>query len=85
MQYLSGFKRYSTERVMKSLVGEFTQNEKWSVKGTFMGDCWYKDCCVSEHLDSLRCGKPEVEDGNEKMRMLIQSEEVQRVIGEVII
>ena len=85
MQYLSGFKRYSTERVMKSLVGEFTQNEKWSVKGQLMGECWYKDCCVSEHLDSLRCGKPEIEDGNEKMRMLIQSEEVQRVIGEVII
>lgn len=85
MQYLSGFKRYSTERVMKSLVGEFTQNEKWSVKGQLMGECWYKDCCVSEHPDSLRCGKPEVEDGNEKMRMLIQSEEVQRVIGEVII
>ena len=85
MQYLSGFKRYSTERVMKSLVGEFTQNEKWSVKGQLMGECWYKDCCVSEHPDSLRCGKPEVENGNEKMRMLIQSEEVQRVIGEVII
>ena len=85
MQYLSGFKRYSTERVMKSLVGEFTQNEKWSVKGQLMGECWYKDCCVSEHPDSLRCGKPEVMRGNEKMRELIQSEEVQRVIGEVII
>ena len=85
MQYLSGFKRYSTERVMKSLVGEFTQNEKWSVKGPLMGECWYKDCCVSEHPDSLRCGKPEVMRGNEKMRELIQSEEVQRVIGEVII
>ena len=85
MQYLSGFKRYSTERVMKSLVGEFTQNEKWSVKGPLMGECWYKDCCVSEYPDNLRCGKPEVEGGNEKMRMLIQSEEVQRVIGEVII
>lgn len=85
MQYLSGFKRYSTERVMKSLVGEFTQNEKWSVKGPLMGECWYKDCCVSEHPDSLRCGKPEVMRGNEKMKELIQSEEVQRVIGEVII
>lgn len=80
MQYLSGFKRYSTERVMKSLVGEFTQNEKWSVKGQLMGGCWYKDCCVSEHPDSLRCGKPEVMRGNEKMRELIQSEEVQRKI-----
>ena len=80
MQYLSGFKRYSTERVMKSLVGEFTQNEKWSVKGPLMGECWCKDCCVSVHPDSLRCGKPEIENGNEKMRMLIQSEEVHRIL-----
>ena len=80
MHYLSGFKRYSTERVMKSLVGEFTQNEKWSVKGPLMGECWYKDCCVSEHPDSLRCGKPEVDDGNEKMRMLMQSETVRKVL-----
>ena len=83
LQYIAGFKRYSTERVMKSLVGEFTQNEKWSVKGNLMGECWYKDCCVSEHPDNLRCGKPEIEDGNEKMRMLIQSEEVQKIIGEM--
>ena len=38
LQYIAGFKRYSTERVMKSLVGEFTQNEKWSVKGVHMGN-----------------------------------------------
>lgn len=81
MQYLSGFKKYSTERVMKSLVGEFTQNEKWSVKGQLMGECWYKDCCVSEHPDSLRCGKPEIEDGNEKMRLLIQSEEIKKILS----
>lgn len=85
LQYIAGFKRYSTERLMKSLVGEFTQNEMWSVKGALMGECWYKDCCVSEHLDNLRCGEPEVEDGNEKMRMLIQSEEVQKVIREDIV
>ena len=77
---IAGFKRYSTERVMKSLVGEFTQNEKWSVKGVHMGECWYKDCCVSEHPDNLRCGKPEVEDGSEKMRMLMQSEEAHKII-----
>ena len=80
-QYIAGLKRYSTERVMKSLTGEFTQNEKWSVKGSLLGECWYKDCCVSEHPDSLRCGKPEVKGGDEKMRMLIQSEAVQRVLG----
>ena len=83
LQYIAGFKRYSTERVMKSLVGEFTQNEKWSVKGTLMGECWYKDCCVSEHTDNLRCGKPEVECGDEKMRMLIRSEEVQRIMRDI--
>lgn len=38
LQYLAGFKRYSTERVMKSLVGELTENEKWSVKGLLMGE-----------------------------------------------
>ena len=81
LQYIAGFKRYSTERVMKSLTGEFTQNEKWSVKGSLLGECWYKDCCVSEHPDSLRCGKPEVKGGDEKMRMLIQSEGVQSVLG----
>lgn len=80
LQYLSGFKRYSTERVMKALVGEFTQNEEWSINGPFMGECWYKDCCVSKYPESLRCGKPEEEDGNEKMRMLIQSEKVQKVL-----
>ena len=80
LQYIASFKRYSTERVMKSLVGEFTQNEKWSVNGALMGECWYKDCCVSEHPDNLRCGKPEVEDGNGKMRMLIQSEKVHRIL-----
>ena len=85
LQYLAGFKRYSTERVMKSLVGEFTQNEKWSVKGELMGECWYKDCSVSEHPDNLRCGKPEIEDGNKKMRMLIQSEEVHKILSTIVV
>ncbi|MGN9057567.1 hypothetical protein ACTNA4_14200 [Bariatricus sp. HCP28S3_A7] len=83
LQYLAGFKRYSTERVMKSLIGELTENEKWSVKGSLMGECWYKDCCISEHSDNLRCGEPEVEDGSEKMRMLIQSESVQKVLNQI--
>ena len=83
LQYLAGFKRYSTERVMKSLVGELTENEKWSVKGSLMGECWYKDCCISEHSDNLRCGLPEVEDGSEKMRMLIQSESVQKILNQI--
>ena len=35
---------------------------------------------MSELADSLRCGKPEIEYGDEKMKMLIQSECVQEVI-----
>lgn len=80
LRYLSSFKRYSTERVMKSLVGEFTQNEKWSVKGLLMGECWYKNCCVSEHQNSLQCGKPEIKDGSEKMRVLMQSKEIEKIL-----
>lgn len=34
----------------------------WQVK--MRSICWYKDCCVSERPDNLRCGKPEVEDGD---------------------
>ena len=83
LQYIAGFKRYSTERVMKALVAELTENEKWSVKGSLMGDCWYKDCCVFGHPDSLKCGKPEVEGGSEKIRMLIQSETVRKVLQKV--
>lgn len=85
LQYLAGFKRYSTERVMKSLAGEFTQNEKWSVKGALMGECWYKDCCVSDYPDDPRCGKPEVENGSEKMRMLIQSEVMCKIISTIMV
>ena len=83
LQYLAGFKRYSTERVMKSLVSELTENEKWSIKGSLMGECWYKDCCISEHPDNLRCGNPKVEGGSEKMRILIQSESVQKVLNPI--
>ena len=94
LQYIAGFKRYSTERVMKSLVGEFTQNEKWQeiiIRAMKSDFSWNYSAdqyagmysCVSEHPDSLRCGRPEVENGDEKIRMLIQSAEVQRVIGKV--
>lgn len=55
-------------------------DRRYGRRFALLGDCWYKDCCVSEHQDSLRCGKPEVEDGSEKMRILIQSEEVKKVL-----
>lgn len=83
LKYLSGFRKYSTERVMKSLVSELTENAKWSVKGALMGECWYKDCCSSAHPDKLKCGKPEIKCGNEKMLMLGHSGAVQHVIAPI--
>lgn len=80
IQYIKSFQRFSTERLLKALVGELTQNEKWSVKGTEMGECWYKDCCVTDHQERLHCGKPSLGAGDEKMRCLIASEAVQRVL-----
>ena len=65
---------------MKSLVGELTENEKWSVKGVLMGECWHKDYCVSEHQNNLRCGRPEIREGNEKIKLLLQSEAVHKVL-----
>lgn len=44
---------------MKSLVGELTENEKWSIKGTLMGECWHRDCCLSDYKGHKRCGKSE--------------------------
>ena len=84
LKYLAGFKRISTERIMKALVSELTENEKWSVNGTLMGECWYKDCCVSVHQNSLRCGNPAIKMGAEKMLTLIKSTEVSRVLTDIV-
>ena len=83
LRYISGFKRFSTERVMKSLAGELTENEKWSIKGIYMGECWYKDCCSSEYPDNIKCGKPEVKEGEKKIKALIKSDAVQEVLREI--
>ena len=83
LQYLAGFKKFSTERVMKSLTGELTDNEDWTIKGKYMGTCWYNDCCISNYPEKPKCGKPEVVMGDEKMRTLIQSDEIQRVLKDI--
>ena len=78
-----GFKRISTERIMKALINELTENEMWSVNGDHMGECWDKDCCVSVHQGNLRCGNPDIKTGEEKMLTLIKSAEVLRVLTDI--
>ena len=48
-----------------------------------MGECWYKDCCVSDRYDKNKCGNPEIRDGNEKMKELFQSETINRIISTI--
>lgn len=55
----------------------------WSIKGSLMGECWYRDCCVSNHKDHLLCGKPDLKFGDDKMKTFILSEAVQYVLQNV--
>ena len=68
----------STERVLKSIVGELTDQKYWSVKGDRMGDCWYKDCCVIDNMD----GKCTISDmsGEDKIKTLLMDDETQRLV-----
>lgn len=51
-----GFKRYSTERVIKAITYELTESDEWSVKGRQMGKCWHQDCCVKQNNEKTSCG-----------------------------
>ncbi|MDD3794390.1 MAG: hypothetical protein PHE06_00215 [Lachnospiraceae bacterium] len=78
LQYLMGFRRYSTERVMKSLVNELTDQKKWSVKGTLMGKCWYQDCCVMNPNETCDVNNM---SGEQKVLTLLRDYETSRLLG----
>lgn len=81
-KYLMGFKRYSTERVIKSMAYMLTDGDEWGVRGNEFGRCWYKDCCVLERPDKKQCGIERM-NGNEKILELLSSREFQRLIDVV--
>lgn len=78
-EYLVGFKRYSTERVIKAITYELTENDKWNVKGKRMGDCWYRNCCVSMNMEKTKCGLQERMSGENKIMKLLKDKESQRI------
>lgn len=82
LEYLRGFKRYSTERVIKAVTYELTENDEWSVKGKLMGECWYRDCCVVGNVEKKRCNVGRNMSGNTKIRKLLGDRETQRIILE---
>lgn len=81
--YLMGFKKFSTERVIKSLVAELTENDMWSVKGRQMGGCWYEDCCILQNQARRRCGVGERKAGEDKIKKLLYDTETQRLIKDI--
>lgn len=83
LRYLMGFKHYSTEKVLKSLTYELTENDEWSVKGDRMGRCWYCDCCIREDVPKVFCSVPDEISGREKILMLLKDDETQRIVETV--
>jgi len=81
LNYLMGFKRYSTERVLKSIVSELTDQKQWSVKGERMGGCWYKDCCVLD-ADGGKCAVSDM-SGEIKIMTLLLDDETQRILKKI--
>lgn len=53
--YLMRFKRYSTEKIIKSMTYMLTDGDEWSVKGSLMGNCWHQDCCILQRKDKKQC------------------------------
>ena len=82
INYLMGFKHFSAERVVKSLTYELTDGDDWSVKGAFMGECWYKNCCVLAVPDKAHCNL-ELLSGEEKFITLLNDKETQRIVKEI--
>lgn len=78
-KYLMSFKRFSTERVIKSLTYMLTDGDAWSVRGNEFEECWHRDCCVLPRPDKKRCGIEQM-NGTEKILELLSSEEVKRLI-----
>lgn len=82
-EYLMRFKRYSTERVIKAVTYELTENNKWSVKGNRMGDCWYRDCCAIENAGRKQCTIDIKMSGMNKMMSLFGDNEMQKIVKNI--
>lgn len=85
LQYLMGFKKFSTEKVLKSVTYEITENDDWSVKGHEVGKCWFENCCVldNDRIEKRRCGCDINSTGKSKFFELIRSKEIGKAIDEI--
>lgn len=82
-EYLMHFKRFSTERVLKSITNELTENDMWSVKGEQMGDCWHKDCCPVISKGKTRCIVDSGKSGKDKIMELLTDKTTRRIVKNI--
>lgn len=83
-EYLMGFKRYSTEKVIKAITYELTENDEWSVKGRQMGDCWNQDCCVKQNNEKTSCGIYMGTAGVSKLARLFADLEISKIMETIL-
>ena len=82
LNYLMGFKKFSTERVIKSLTNNLTDTDDWSVRGNLMGDCWHKNCCALANSDKKRC-HVDKNMGRDKIMEILEDKEMQHIIEKI--
>ena len=82
-EYLMHFKRFSTERVLKSITNELTENDMWSVKGEQMGDCWHRDCCPVISKGKTRCIVDSGKSGKDKIMELLTDKTTRRIVKNI--
>lgn len=82
-EYLMHFKRFSTERVLKSITNELTENDMWSVKGEQMGDCWHRDCCPVISKGKTRCMVDSGKSGKDKIMELLTDKTTRRIVKNI--
>ena len=78
LDYLSNFKKTrSTEFIIKAITRDLTSTDSWRIDSEFLGECWWKDCCI-EHSDYVLCGKPPIA-AKLKLNILFNSVAIKRI------
>lgn len=79
LNYLSTFKNTrSTEYIIKAITRDLTSTDAWNVDGEFLGECWWKNCCVAK-TSHILCGNPP-ESAKEKLNSLFSSHSVEEIV-----
>ena len=48
-----------------------------------MGECWYRDCCIAENPEKVRCNLGGEMSGDEKILEFLTDLATERVLGKI--